>query len=387
MYERIRADIDLNAAIDNMEAMKKLLHEDTKMYAVIKADGYGHGAIPIAHAIEDLSYLQGFCVATVDEGIALREAGIKKQILILGFTFPSEAVDIVKYSLTPAVFTTDMAKILSDAAVKSDTTLTVHLKIDTGMGRIGIQPDEEGIRIAKEIASLPNIEIEAAFTHFAKADELDKTHVQGQIACFHEVSNLLSEAGIKIPYYHCSNSASIIDLPQANMDFVRAGITLYGLWPSDEVIKERIQLKPLMSLKSHVSHVKIIKAGQSISYGGTFVASKDTKIATIPVGYADGYPRSLSNRGFVLIYGKKAPICGRVCMDQFMVDVSDIEGVTVGTEVTLLGIEGTNSITMEDLGALSGRFNYELACDIGKRVPRIYHLNQNIVHTSKYNSF
>ena len=387
MYERIRADVDLNAAIDNMKAMKTLLPDKTQMYAVIKADGYGHGALPIANALCTLPFLRGFCVATVEEGIALREHGITKQLLLLGFTFPEEADEIVRYDLTPTVFTTEMAKSLSDAAKKADKCLPVHLAIDTGMSRIGIQTDEEGIEIAKEIAKMPNLSIEGAFTHFAKADEEDKSAARLQYLDFTKMLCRLKEEGIEIEISHCANSAAILDLSEMSLHAVRAGITLYGLRPSCDVFMERIPLKPLMTLKTRISHIKTLPAGREISYGGTYRLQKAERIATIPVGYADGYPRSLSNRGYVLIHGKKAPIRGRVCMDQFMVDVTHIPEAKVGDAVTLIGKDGLEELSMDTLGDLSGRFNYELACDLGKRVPRIYHLDGAVVHSSSYHSY
>jgi alanine racemase len=342
------------------------------MTAVVKADAYGHGANEVSRAIEGLPYLWGFAVATVDEAIALKADGRKKPILILGVTFEEQFEDIVENEFRPAVCTLEAAKALSDMAVKKNKTCHIHIKIDTGMSRIGFQVNKESAEIIKKISALPGIETEGIFTHFARADEIDKKPAFNQLEIFLKMIKMTEELGVEFKIHHCSNSAGIVEIPEANLDMVRAGITLYGLWPSDEVSKEIISLKPVMSLKSHVSFVKDLEKGRAISYGGTFVTPEMRRIATIPVGYADGYSRGLSNKCYVLIRGKKAPICGRVCMDQFMVDVTDIPGVCAGDEVTLLGTDGENCITMEELGEISGRFNYEFACLITQRVPRVY---------------
>lgn len=369
---RVKAVVNLDNAIYNMESMHKNIKAGTKMMAVIKTDGYGHGAVQIAKKIDGLPYLYGYAVATCTEAIKLRENGITKPILILGFTFPESYEAIVKYDIRPAVFKYDMAKALSDEAVKQNKMVHFHMKIDTGMGRIGINPDEAGASIIEKISKLSNVHMEGIFTHFAKADMTDKEPTFEQIRRFQSIIELAEDKGVCFDIRHCSNSAGIIRFPEANYDMVRAGITLYGLWPSDETEKDIIDLKPLLSLKSHIAFIKEVDSGKQISYGGTFEARDRMKVATIPVGYGDGYPRSLSSKGFVLIRGQKAPILGRVCMDQFMVDVSHIVGVKELDEVTLIGNDGDESISMEFLGDMSGRFNYELACDIGARVPREY---------------
>lgn len=383
-YSRVYAKINLDAIAYNMQQMHQLLDEKTQMFAVVKTDGYGHGAVEIAKEIESLDYLFGFCVATVEEAMILRRHAIQKPILILGYTFPEQYKTIVAYHLTPAVFTLDMAKQLSDEAARQNKQLNIHIKIDTGMSRIGFSVTEESASIIEQIAKLPFVNVEGIFTHFSKADEIDKTSALEQIKAFTHMIDMVEKKQVHIIYKHCSNSASIIDLPQANMDFVRAGITLYGLWPSDEVLKNRIKLQPVLSLHSKVVYVKTIETGTPVSYGGTYVAPSTRRIATIPVGYGDGYPRTLSNKGWVLIHGQKAPIRGRVCMDQMMVDVTDMKDVTVGDEVILIGSQGENTITMEELGDLSMRFNYEFACDLGKRIPRVYTRNNQIVTTKDY---
>lgn len=383
-YSRVYAQIDLDAIMYNMEQMKSNIRPQTKIIAVIKTDGYGHGAVTIAQEIESLPYLYGFAVATVEEAVILCRCGIKKPVLILGFTFPEACRDIVKYDIRPAVFTLPMAEALSKEAVRQRKNVHFHLKTDTGMHRIGIQPGKESVSLVKEIAALPNLVPEGIFTHFAKADMADKEPSREQIRSFEAFIELLAQEGMHFSIHHCSNSAGIVELPEANMDVVRAGITLYGLWPSDEVARDRISLSPVLSLKSRISYIKEIDKGDGVSYGGTYIADGKKRVATIPVGYGDGYPRSLSGRGYVLIGGKRAPVLGRICMDQFMVDVTDIPEAEELMEVTLIGCDNGARITMEELGSLSGRFNYELACDIGKRVPRVFVRNGNIIKTKDY---
>ncbi len=384
MYSRVYAKIDLDAIHHNMEAMHALLQENTKIFAVIKTDGYGHGAVPIAEEIEPLDYLFGYCTATVEEALILRNHGIKKPILILGYTFPEEYEDIVKNDLRPAVFTLEMAEELSKTAERLDKDVYIHIKADTGMGRIGLQVSEESAKTVAKIAAMPHMIMEGIFTHFARADEEDKTSAHRQIEQFDRMIGLCEKEGVTFNYHHCSNSAGIVDMPEANMDIVRAGITLYGLWPSDEVKKERIDLKPVLSLKSHIAFLKKLEAGREISYGGIYTTKEERLIATIPVGYGDGYARGLSNQGEVLIHGRRAKICGRVCMDQFMVDVTDIPEVKVGDEVTLVGKDGADEISLEELGDLSGRFNYEFACCLGKRIPRVFCRHGEVIAQKDY---
>jgi alanine racemase len=374
-YDRAWAEINLEAVKYNIESIKKRIKHNTKIIAVIKTDGYGHGALPIARLLEEENRVWGYAVATAEEALELRENNIKKPILILGYAFPYSYGDFILNDVRPVVFTYEMASELSKKALELGKICKIHIKLDTGMTRIGIRPSDEGLELIRQIASLPGLEIEGVFTHFATADETDKTKTYNQLEKYKSfVDRIESELGIKIPLKHCSNSAGIADIPEANMDAVRAGIILYGLWPSSEVREaHNIDLRPVLSLKSRVVYVKSVPEDTQISYGGTFTTKRETRVATICFGYGDGYPRGLSNKGYVLIKGKKAPIIGRVCMDQFMVDVTDIgEPIIVGDTVTLIGKDGDESITMEELGDLSGRFNYELACDIGKRVPRIY---------------
>ena len=372
-HDRVWAQIDMDAVLFNMESMRANIRDDVRMVAVLKTDGYGHGAIPIMKEMEKLPYVWGYAAATFEEAAAMREGGATKPILLLGYVFPYCYRELARQQIRPACFREDMLEELSKAAQAEGKPIYIHIALDTGMGRIGVRPDEEGLSFVKKAVNTPGIVVEGMFTHFAKADEEERTPTHTQIALYKEFrERIRREAGFEIPLCHCSNSAGIIEFPEANMDLVRAGITLYGLWPSSEVSTTVVPLKPVMSLYSHIVYVKEVGPGVSVSYGGTYTTSRDrTRIATIPVGYGDGYPRSLSNKGYVLICGRRAPILGRVCMDQMMVDITDIPEAKEGSLCTLLGTDGGATITMEELGDLSGRFNYELACDINARVPRI----------------
>ena len=384
-YQRVWAEVDLDAIWENMVHMKENIAENTKILAVIKTDGYGHGGVPIAKMLEQLDFMFGYAAATYEEAHVLREAGVKKPILILGYTFPYCYEELIREEIRPAVYRRDTVEELAAAAAKVGKKAKVHIKVDTGMGRIGITPDEEGLEFVRFLIEHPELEVEGIFTHFAKSDEADKTSANHQLELFQNfIDKIQTELGITIPVKHCSNSAAILEMPQANMDMVRAGITTYGLYPSEEVSKDIVPLRAAMSLYSHIVYCKMIHAGQSVSYGGLFTAQKDTRVATIPVGYGDGYPRSLSGRGYVLIHGKRAPILGRVCMDQFMVDISEIPEAMDGDKVTLLGMDGPERITAEELGELSGRFNYEFVCDLGKRIPRVYIQHGEITEVRDY---
>lgn len=365
--------MDLDAITENMCNMKEHISEHTQMIGVIKTDGYGHGSVPLAHCLEELDFVFGFAVATAEEAYELRTAGIKKPLLVLGYTFPYAYQRMAKEEIRATVFRYDTVPELAEAAAKAGKPVKVHIKVDTGMSRIGITPDEEGLSFVETLMHCKGVEIEGIFTHFAKADYEDKTDARGQLARFQDFIRLIEERlHFQIPVKHCSNSAGILELPEANLDVVRAGITLYGLYPSEEVSREAVMLRPALSFYSHIVYVKTIHRGQSVSYGSTFTADRDVRVATVPVGYGDGYPRSLSGKGYVLIQGKKAPILGRVCMDQFMVDVSEIPDARENDRVTLIGYDGEEHLSAELLGELSGRFNYELVCDLGKRIPRVY---------------
>lgn len=369
-YTRICARVDLDAIEYNMEMMKKNIKEGVQMISVIKTDGYGHGALQIARMLESKEYLWGYAVATLDEAVVLRKGGIKKPILVLGCIFPDQRKAMIENDIRMTVYTEEMAKEVSELAGSMGKQAYIHIKLDTGMSRLGFLIEDESVDKIEAISKMPNLIMEGMYTHFAKADETDKTFTRSQMDGYLWMKKALDERGVKFKFYHCSNSAGIIDVKEANMDLVRAGISTYGLYPSSEVKKENVPLKPAMELISHVAHVKWVKEGTPVSYGGTFITKRPTKIATIPVGYGDGYPRSLSNKGYVLIHGQKAPILGRVCMDQFMVDVTEIEDVKYADKVTLVGCDGNEKLPVEILSDLSGRFNYEFVCDLGKRIPR-----------------
>ena len=372
-YDRVWAQIDMDAVLFNMESMRANIREDVKIVAVLKTNGYGHGAVAIMKEMEKLPYVWGYAAATFEEAKELRENGAKKPILLLGYVFPYCYRELARLEIRPSCFREDMLKELSAAAKEEGKAIRIHIALDTGMGRIGIRPDDEGLSFVRKAMNTPGLIVEGMFTHFAKADEEDHGPTHAQIALYTGFRDRIrEELGLEIPLCHCSNSAGIIEFPEANMNLVRAGITLYGLWPSSEVSRTIVPLRPVMTLYSRIVYIKEAGPGVSVSYGGTYTTSAEkTRIATIPVGYGDGYPRSLSGKGYVLICGKKAPILGRVCMDQMMVDVTDIPDAREGSLVTLIGKDAGESITMEQLGDLSGRFNYELACNINRRVPRI----------------
>ena len=353
-FNRVQAVINLDNIRDNITAMKRLIDGDKKMLAVIKADAYGHGAVEVAEALDDL--VDFFAVAFIDEALELRRANIDKPILILGYTDPSDYELIIRYDVRPAMYEVDDAQKLSDLAVR----------------RIGFTCDEDGVKNIEKISQMPGIEIEGIFTHYAKADELDKTAANGQLEKFRWINSQLEALGIHIPVRHISNSAGIMEMDNSDFDMVRSGIVTYGLYPSDEVDKNIAALKPAMRLMSKVIFVKDVKAGTGIGYGWSYIADHDIKVATVSAGYADGYPRAQSNIGRVIIHGEYAPIIGRVCMDQFMVDVSHIDGVKVRDDVTLIGQDGDREVTVEEVAAPANSFNYELVCNISRRVPRTY---------------
>ena len=382
-YSRVYATVNLDAVASNMRSMRDNLPASTLIMGSVKADGYGHGSVPVAKTIEP--YVFGYAVATIDEGIILRRHGINKTILILGVTHESRYEDLLRYDIRTAMLQYEKAKKLSDLALKQGKKAVVHLALDTGMSRIGMKADREHAKEAAAIAALEGIEVEGLFTHFARADETDKSAYEEQYRRYKEFLGYLKELGVKIPIRHCSNSAGIVESLESNhMDMVRAGIAIYGMYPSDEVDHNSVKLTPAMEIKSCITYIKEIEAGTAVSYGGTFVADHTMKVATIPVGYGDGYVRSLSGKGDVLIHGKRAAILGRICMDQFMVDVTDIPDVQEDDEVTLLGSDGAECITMEELAEKSGGFHYEMICDIGKRIPRVYLKDGKVVGTKDY---
>ncbi len=377
-YTRVCARIDLDAIEYNMEMMKNNLKEGTRIISVLKTDGYGHGAVQIARLLQEKDYIWGYATATLDEAVILRKKGIEKPILVLGTVFPDQRAAMIEHEVRMTLYTEEMAAEVSDLAARMGKDVHIHIKLDTGMSRLGFPICEESVDAIERISKMPHLQMEGMFTHFAKADEEDKSFTEKQLNAYLWMKQRLEEKEVQFSYYHCSNSAGIIDVPEANMDLVRAGISIYGLYPSGEVNKANVPLKPALQWVSHVAHVKWVEAGTPVSYGGTYVTDRRTKLATIPVGYGDGYPRSLSNKGYVLIKGQKAPIRGRVCMDQMMVDVTEIDDVAYEDQVILVGRDGEEELPVEVLSDLSGRFNYEFVCDIGKRVPREFYRHGEI---------
>lgn len=365
---RTYAAIDLDAVEYNFNSVRNKVAPCAKVLCVIKADAYGHNAVSLGRFLDDKADFFG--VACIEEAVELKEAGITKPVLILGRVFPWDFENAVKYDIRIPIFSLEDAKLLSDEAVKQGKTVPFHFCIDTGMSRIGFQINEESADICRQIVSLPNIFAEGLFSHFATADSADLTRAKAQRERYKKFVSLLAERGIEIPLKHLNNSAGIMNFDEY-FDMCRMGIILYGLYPSEEVDKNLLDIKPVMQWKTYISHIKVLEPGREISYGGTYKTEKDTVIATIPVGYADGYPRCLSNLGRVIIGGKYAPITGRVCMDQFMVDVSGID-CKVGDEVVLVGRQGDAQLTMEEVSNAAHSFNYELPCRVGKRVPRVF---------------
>jgi len=381
-YSRIYAEIHLDNIVKNMETMAAGLPKDTKIIGVVKADGYGHGSVPVAKAIDP--FVWGYAVAALEEGIILRKHGITKPVLILGSTPERQFESLLDYDIRPAVFSLEKAKHLSELAEKRGVCARIHLAVDTGMSRIGLKPSKESAEEAAAIAALPGIAVEGMFTHFAKADEADPAFTNQQYQLYRDFAKELEKRGVSIPLHHCANSAAILNQPGMALEAVRAGICMYGIYPSDEVDWKET-LYPAMEIRSFITYIKEIKAETPVSYGGAFVAERPMRIATISAGYGDGYPRSLSGRGYVLICGKRAPILGRVCMDQFMVDITDIPEAKEEMTVTLVGKDGEEYLSMEQLAKLGEGFRYEIPCVLGKRVPRVYLKDGRIVGTKDYN--
>ena len=370
-YLRCYAEISLEAIGHNIREVKKRLPEGVKLLGVVKANAYGHGAVPVASYLEN--QVDYFATATIEEAVELRENGISAPILILGYVSPSQYGDLVEYDITQTIDSYAQALALEKEAARQNRKAKAHLAVDTGMTRIGFQVTEHDADVAAKIADLPHIELEGMFTHFSCADQEDKTYCSMQMEKYDKMTALLAERGVTIPLRHICNSAGIMEFDDHRFEMVRSGIITYGIYPSEEVKKERLDLIPALSWKSHVIHVKEVGPGIGVSYGATYVTEKPmTRIATVSAGYADGYPRALSNQGCVLIHGKKAPIIGRICMDQMMVDVTDIPDVQVEDVVTLVGTDGDETITIEEIANPAARFDYEMLCDISSRVTRDY---------------
>ena len=378
-HDCTRAIIDLDAVSSNFDAVRR--KAGVPVMAVIKADAYGHGAVPVARLLEKRCAFFG--VSSMSEALELRDAGITRPILILGYTPPQAFPDAVRLGIRPAIFRREDGEALSRAAVKAGISAAFHFAVDTGMSRIGFQVTEADADVCAEIAALPGLTPEGLFSHFATADCWDLSRARAQAERFDAFDAMLKRRGVRIPIRHLNNSAGLMNFDR-HYEMVRSGIVTYGLYPSDEVDAGLLPLTPAMRLLSRVSYVKPLPPGREISYGGTFVTSRPTVVATVPVGYADGYRRSLSGRFYVLVRGQRAPILGRVCMDQMMVDVTDIPGVQAGDTVTLIGTDGDETISMEDIAAAAGSFNYEFACGISRRVPRVYLRGGQSVHTVHY---
>ena len=378
-FDNTYVKIDLDAIAGNFDAVCR--KAGCKVMAVIKADAYGHGAIQIARL------LQGKCaffgVSSILEALELRQNGIQDPILMLGHTPSSAYETVIKENIRPTIFRYESALALSQTAQRLGKTAKFHFAVDTGMSRLGFQVCEEDARICADIAKLPGLEAEGLFSHFATADCADLNRAREQAARFDAFHTMLLDRGLVIPIRHLNNSAGLMNFT-TQYDLVRSGIVTYGLYPSDEVDPGLLPLKPALSWYSRISHIKLLPPGREISYGGTYVTDRPTRVATVTVGYADGYFRSLSGRFYVLIRGKRAPILGRVCMDQMMVDVTDIPDVSLADRVTLVGTDGDETITAEQIAAEAGSFNYEFICSIGRRVPRIYYRDGALVRSVHY---
>lgn len=377
------AEVDLDVLANNMREIKRVSNSE-EIIAIIKADGYGHGAVDIAPVLLE-NGANRFGVAVITEAIELRESGITVPIMILGFTPPTLHERILQYDIEQTIYTFSDAEALSKVAVSKNKIGKVHIAVDTGMGRIGFLPNEESLQEIFNISKLPNIEIVGLFTHFSCADDFDKTYSQLQIKKYNEFNEKLLNLGVNIPIKHLSNSAAVIDLPAVNYNAVRPGIILYGYYPSQEVQKDKVKVSPVMSIKANIVHIKTLGKGEYISYGRAFITKRESIIATLPIGYADGFTRLLFEKAKVIVGGKLAPVVGRICMDQCMIDITDTEGVKVGDEVILIGEdEYNNVITADDIANQLGTISYEVICAVSKRVPRVYKKGGKIVKVRNY---
>ncbi len=394
VYPLIYARIDLDAVENNILALRKLTHENVKFMAVVKADAYGHGAVRVAQqAVKTGATWLG--VARFHEAEELRKKGVKVPILIFGFTHPLLAEKIADLDLTPTIYSVEMAEDLSSQAFKKGVKIKAHLKIDTGMGRVGMLPDsrrmpaksggnstsssqktafsnQKSIKEIKKIISLSNFELEGIYTHFAAADHRDKSYAEYQLKVFNLLLNDLKKEKIEFNICHAANSAAIIDLPESHFDMVRAGIAMYGLYPSSEVEKTKVNLKPAMEIRSVITSVKKVQKGFKVSYGMTYETDKKTIIASVPIGYADGFSRLLSSTGYMLVRGMRAPIAGRVCMDQTLIDVGHIPDVKQGDEVVIMGSQKDETISADEIASLTETINYEIVSSLTSRVPKIF---------------
>lgn len=372
------AEIDLDILANNMRNIKKLAGNKEVM-AVVKADAYGHGALDVAPCLLE-NGASRLAVAMLTEAVELRNNNITAPIMILGYTPLYLGEELINYDIEQTIYDLDYAKELSSLALSLNKKAKVHIALDTGMGRIGFLPTDESFKAICEICTLDGLDVIGIFTHFSSSDEKDKDYTQYQFNQIYDFINKLEDAGVNIPLKHASNSAAIIDLPNTYLDAVRAGIILYGYYPSNEVQKENLSIKPALTLKARIAHVKELESGMYISYNRTFKTSRKSKIATIPIGYADGYIRTLKHEAKVIVNGQLAPIVGNICMDQFMIDVTDIDDVKSGDEVILLGESNGIKFNADDLAKCMNSINYEVLCLLKKRVPRAYIKNGKIIH-------
>lgn len=377
------AEINLDNLAHNIREVVRVTKEDTLVTAVVKANGYGHGATVVAKTFLE-NGADRLAVATLSEGIELRNHGIKAPILILGYTPEYQFNDVIKYNLTQTVYNYGQCCAISLAASELNSIGVIHIKIDTGMGRLGFKSEAETLEEIERISQLPNVEIEGIYTHFAVADAREKEETRKQIDKFNWINKELESQGIMIPVKHVSNSAAIIDLPDYNFNMVRAGIMLYGLYPSKEVNIENVLLKPAMTLKACISNIKTVESGTGISYGHIYVTDKSTKVGTLPLGYADGFTRMLTGKTDVGIQGIRVPVIGRICMDQCMIDITNIESVNIGDEVILFGDGRDNSPHIDDIAERLDTINYEVVCMVSRRVPRVYVKNGEIIEIKDY---
>lgn len=373
LFQHLRpvwAEIDLDKLAYNMREIRRVA-KSKDIIAVVKADGYGHGALDIAPTLLENGATR-IAVAVLNEAVELRRGGIKAPIMILGFTPPSFVDMLLRYDIEQTVYSYDLAKEISNMAKKKNKKAKIHIALDTGMGRIGFLPDDKNVEEVYKISKLPNIIIEGLYSHFSSADETDKNYTEIQLKKYNSFYDKLVQKGVKVNIRHIANSAAIIDLPESHFEAVRPGMILYGYYPSEEVFKEKIHLKPVMTLKTNIVHIKNLPAGEYISYGRKFKTTRESVIATLPVGYADGYTRLLFEKAKVIINGSFVPVVGRICMDQCMVDVTDLKDVKLGDEVILMGEQGELKFNADDIAKLMGTINYEVTCMISKRVPRVY---------------
>lgn len=367
------AEINLTNLDYNIKSIKAKVGADKDLIGVIKADAYGHGSVMCANVLRE-NGVKTFAIATLQEAVTLREAGAKEDIIMLGLTPDMYADTIVEYDITPVVCDATNAKAISDAAAKAGKTVSGLIAVDTGMGRIGYLADEIETAIfdIKKIAMLPNFKIKGMFSHMSTADAYDKTYSHQQEEKYNKFYEALVQAGIDIPMRTLANSASIMELPTIHFDAVRPGIILYGCYPSNEVDKNQLSIKPVMSVKANIVHLKDVPENFSVGYGRKYISTKPAKIATIALGYADGYPRPYSAQAKVIVNGVVCPIAGNICMDQCMIDVSEVPDVKVGDEVIVMGTDGVNTILADDIADATGTINYEICCAFGQRLPKVY---------------